>query len=196
MTPIARAAGLQKTGLTFGIKFQGQWSKTAKGVKPTKFAQSKWDQAEAFRARLNNDLIDLENKLTVWSPLSSPFHFTGTRVLAAILLCIFQAKPWSCVTRTDSIRSQHSRAFYERMLRLGGRRSAWGWAGACTVLCVTSIKIFKKAPGFCYGMPLVCKVNWLDKLVAEYNVLVQESYNEGTSYLQKTWDSLKAKAEL
>ena len=76
-TPIARAAGLQKMGLTFGNKSQGQWSKTAKGVKPTKFAQSKWDQAEAFRARLNNDLIDLENKLTVWSPLSSPFHCKG-----------------------------------------------------------------------------------------------------------------------
>ena len=46
-----------------------------KGVKPTKFAQSKWDQAEAFRARLNNDLIDLENKLTVCPPPSSPFLF-------------------------------------------------------------------------------------------------------------------------
>ncbi len=48
-----------------GGDMQGQWSKFSSGVKPTKIAQSQWDKAEAFRAKLNKDLIDLENSLQV-----------------------------------------------------------------------------------------------------------------------------------
>jgi len=37
-----------------------------------------------------------------------------------------------------------------------------------------------------------CGPEW--KLTREF--LLQDAYNTGTSYLQKTWDSMKAKAEL
>ncbi len=60
---------------------QGQWSKFSSGVKPTKIAQSQWDKAEAFRAKLNKDLIDLENSLQVGHPL-----FVLSRIVVFILI--------------------------------------------------------------------------------------------------------------